>query len=375
MTRHLEFQSSQCRPGKVAGKTAAKFFAGLAIMGYPHAGHFHCFVMRKEQPMTPQLSRQKGKSRLRQVSAILGFPTPFMKTPKVFAVLAGLLSLACVVTAQNPQPTYKSSAEFARYAMKLREESILRLEPQVIVPTESNKDGVRGLYPWKLNIVATIFWVGEQAGANNPVHNFSSSWDLTWWRTYGGYDNPNAEGRHKLPDGGTIPAAFVPQQNPFYFALPYNDVTGGRHKSEARKVIPWFNAIFEQEGKSVCRDRWIMVRKGTRACYAQWSDCGPFSTEHWQYVFGNERPRPNLNHGAGLDVSPAVRDYLAMASTDVVDWKFIEYSDIPPGPWARFGENNSFVIDSRRRPTRLAQVQKTARAARGDDDGPIVVTK
>ena len=295
-----------------------------------------------------------------------------MTIAKLFATFAGLLSFSGVATAQAPQPTYQSSTDFARYAMKLREESILRLEPQVIVPTESNKDGVRGLYPWKLSIVATVFWVGEQASVNNPVHNSSSSWDLNWWRTYGGLDSPDA--RRKLEDGGTIPTAFIPQQNPFYVALPYNDITQGRQKPEARKVIPWFNAIFEQEGKSVCRDRWIMVRKGTRACYAQWSDCGPFSTEHWQYVFGNERPRPNLNRGAGIDVSPAVRDYLGMGSMDVVDWKFVEYSDIPPGPWSRFGENNSFVIDTRRRGTRVAQVQKTPHPAR-DDDGPVVVTK
>ena len=294
-----------------------------------------------------------------------------MKFPKVFASLAGFLCLAVIAKAQSP---YQSSVDFARYAMKLREESILRLEPQVIVPTDSNKDGVRGLYPWKLGIVTTVFWVGEQAGTNNPVHNFSSSWDMYWWKAFGGYDNPNAEGRRKLPEGGTIPAAFIPQQNPFYFALPYNDVAGGRHKPEARKVIPWFKDVFEEEGKSVCHDRWIVIRKGTRVCYAQWSDCGPFRTDHWGYVFGNERPQWNLNRGAALDVSPAVRDYLGMGSMDVVDWKFVEFPDVTPGPWARFGENNTFVIDARKKQTRLAQAQKSAGKSRSSD-GPVVVTK
>jgi len=294
-----------------------------------------------------------------------------MKTAKVFAAFAGLLVLASAAAAQSP---YQSSVDFTRYAMKLREESILRLEPQVIVPTESNKDGVRSLYPWKLNIVTTTFWVGEQAAQNNPVHNFSSSWDLYWWKTFGGYDDPNATGRRRLPDGGTIPAAFIPQQNPFYVALPYNDVSGGRHKAEARKVIPWFTSLFEQEGKSVCRDRWVVIRKDGRVCYAQWSDCGPFRTDHWQYVFGHERPQWNLNRGAGLDVSPAVRDYLGMSGTDVVDWKFVEYADIPPGAWSRFGENNTFVVDARRKQPRYAQVQKSGKAAR-ENDGPVVVTK
>jgi hypothetical protein len=138
--------------------------------------------------------------------------------------------------------------------------------------------------------------------------------------------------------------------------------------------VPWFNSIFEQEGKSVCRDRWIMIRKGSRVCYAQWSDCGPFRTDHWQYVFGNERPLPNLNRGAGLDVSPAVRDYLGMGGMDVVDWKFVEYSDIPPGPWSRFGENNTFVIDTRRRQMRVAQAKKPASSALAGD-APVVVVK
>jgi hypothetical protein len=61
-------------------------------------------------------------------------------------------------------------------------------------------------------------------------------------------------------------------------------------------------------------------------------------------VFGNERPKPNLNQGAGLDVSPAVRDYLGLKETDVTDWRFVNFSEVPRGPWATLGENNTFVI-------------------------------
>lgn len=311
-----------------------------------------------------------------------------MKQTTVFAIAAGVLGTSAVL-AQSP---YQSSSDFAKYAMKLREQSILQLEPQVIVPTVSTKPGVRGLYPWKLNIVTTTFWVGEAAAQNNPVHNFSSSWDKEWYRTFGGYDNPEAGGRRALPDGGSIPAAFVPQGNPFYFALPYNDVERGHHKAEAKFVIPWFKDVYEEDGKSVLRDRWIAVRKNlpngtSRVCYAQWSDCGPFRTDHHEYVFGAEYPRWNLNKGAGLDVSPCVRDYLGMRPTDVVDWKFVEYRDIPLGPWSRYGENNTFVADARRNQTRVVQGEKSLErrpASRGndslplpkkDDDGPVVITK
>src|SRR5438067_4929821 len=113
-------------------------------------------------------------------------------------------------------------------------------------------------------------------------------------------------------------------------------------------VIPWFKETFTEYGKSVCRNRWIAIKKGNRVCYAQWSDCGPFRTDHYQYVFGDDRPRWNLNRGAGLDVSPAVRDYLGLEPTDLTDWKFVDFREIPPGPWSRYGENNDFVLNTRK---------------------------
>ena len=74
-----------------------------------------------------------------------------------------------------------------------------------------------------------------------------------------------------------------------------------------------------------------------------------------KYVFQNERPKPNLNHGAGLDVSPAVRDYLGLGPTDVTDWQFVEVGGVPPGPWRSYGDNNHFVIAKRQAEARLVQ--------------------
>ena len=245
---------------------------------------------------------------------------------------------ALSVRAQSP---YESSADFAKYAMKLREVALAKVEPQVFVPTTSRPAARR--FPWKTNIVTTVFWIGEQAGGNNPVPNFKSSWDANWTSSYGGFDTPDSSARRNY-----IPVAFIPKQNPFYFALPYNDVTHGQFKPEAPLVIPWFKQAYTAPGQSVCKSRWIAIRKGNRTCYGQWEDCGPFRTDHFQYVFQNERPKPNLNHGAGLDVSPAVRDYLGLQPTDVTDWKFVDFSEVPSGPWAKFGENNTFVINGRK---------------------------
>jgi hypothetical protein len=259
-----------------------------------------------------------------------------------------IVCLLLPMTALLGQSPYQSSSDFAKYAMRLREDALLRVEPQVFVPTMGGTV-VSGKYPWKRSIVTTVFWVGELPTQNNPVPNTSSSWDLRWAANFGGYDDPNSR-------RGYLPARFTPQLNPFYVALPYNDVTRGTTKPEARFVIPWFRDAFVKEGQSVCRDRWVAVRnRRGRVCYAQWSDCGPFRTDHYQYVFGNERPKWNLNKGAGLDISPAVRDYLGLQNTDVTDWQFVEFRDVPPrGPWAYHGENNHFVQQARRTGTRVA---------------------
>jgi hypothetical protein len=160
---------------------------------------------------------------------------------------------------------------------------------------------------WKQNISATVFWVGEPSRENDPG-NLQSAWDQDWIHT-------------------------ARTQNAFYVALPYNDVQNGHTKPEASRVIPWFAIAFVRDGQSVLKDRWVAIRKGNLVCYAQWEDVGPFCVDHWQYVFGSERPRPNKNRDAGIDVSPAVRDYLGMSGMDSCDWRFASEEEIPRGPW------------------------------------------
>ncbi len=269
-------------------------------------------------------------------------------------IAAGTMAAATFAEAQSP---YESSADFAKYAMKLRAQALLKVEPQVFVPTTSRFSSTR--YPWKTDIITTVFWIGEQPTTNNPVPNTKSSWDPNWTRNYGGYDNPDSSRRHDY-----IPINFVPRQNPFYIALPYNDVSRGQFKPEAPLVVPWFKQAFVRQGLSVCKGRWVAVRRGNRVCYAQWEDCGPFRTDHYQYVFRNERPRPNLNRGAGLDVSPAVRDYLGLGPTSLTDWQFVEVRDVPPGPWRNYGDNNNFVIARRQSEQRLAEQYSTKTKAK-----------
>lgn len=267
-----------------------------------------------------------------------------------FAVV--LSSIAGLFTQSTPAAVPGGLVKLSKKSSKSEGESLLKVDPYVSLPKADppflTKPGER--FPWKKDIVTTVFWIGEKPTANNPVPNRSSSWDANWTKSYGGFDDPDRADRRDFR-----PASFTPRQNPFYCALPYNDKAKTGHRSEAPRVVPWFKEAYQGPAVSTCKGRWIAIRKGNKVAYAQWEDAGPFRTDHWQYVFGNERPKPNLNKGAGLDVSPAVRDYLGLTETDVTDWKFVEFNEVPQGPWAKLGDNNTFVINERKKGQALVE--------------------
>src|ERR1043166_6286490 len=51
------------------------------------------------------------------------------------------------------------AAKFATYARNLREQVVQEVEPQAFVPTSRP---VTQRFPWKSNIVTTVFWIGEK---------------------------------------------------------------------------------------------------------------------------------------------------------------------------------------------------------------------
>ncbi len=281
-----------------------------------------------------------------------------MKPGTITHTIAVLLSSVSSFFAQSaPAKAPVGKMKAAKKSEKLSEDLLLNVDSVAFVPRHlagpAPEKGER--FPWKKDIVTTVFWIGEEPSGNNPVPNRSSSWDKNWTGNYGGFDDPRPSHRSNY-----LPAKFTPQQNPFYCALPYNDKSTNGHRSEAPQVVPWFKDAYQGPAVSVCKDRWIAIHKGNRTVYAQWEDAGPFRTDHWQYVFGNERPKPNLNKGAGLDVSPAVRDYLGMQDTDVTDWKFVEFSEVPTGPWSQHGDNNTFVQNGRKASKVLVDVKRSA---------------
>lgn len=214
--------------------------------------------------------------------------------------------------------------------------------PRVNIPTKAPPNPYelrKTVYPWRKNITATIFWIGEAPGGRNQTSNHHSSWDREWQKNFGGYDNPDPAARVNY-----APKAFKPGLNPFYVALPYNDCVDHRsHRPEAARVVPWFARYRPKPGTTCCRGRWLQIFHKGKVCYAQWEDCGPFTTDDWQYVFGGQPPRNQENNKAGIDVSPAVRDFLGLKSGAKVHWRFVEFGNIPRGPWAWYGRNNPFV--------------------------------
>jgi hypothetical protein len=270
-------------------------------------------------------------------------------THTLAVLLSSISSLFAHSAATKAEP---AKVKLSKKSSQSSDDSLVNIDSLAFAPRHLKAAGESERYPWKKQIVTTVFWVGEQPSGNNPVPNQSSSWDKAWSRSYGGFDDPNPAHRSNF-----IPVKFTPRQNPFYCALPYNDKASTGHRPEASRVVPWFNEAYQGPGVSVCKGRWVAIRKGDRVAYAQWEDAGPFRTDHWQYVFGNERPKPNLNKGAGLDVSPAVRDFLGLKETDATDWKFVEFNEVPRGPWAKFGENNTFVSNDRKSGTRMAEAE------------------
>jgi len=198
-----------------------------------------------------------------------------------------------------------------------------------------NEIKVNSNYTWKHDIVTTFFWIGEGATSYSDSTVFKSAWDSSWTQNYGGEDNPTKRVASDKMGGTSLPKRFAPTLNPFYVALPFNDV---KYPELARKYVPWWNQKKWEEAPYVsqCKGRWIMIEYNGRVCFAQWQDVGPIRYDHVRYVFGDERPTRHSR--AGLDISPAIKDYLGLNSNETTNWRFVEDTEVPYGPWIKYGE-------------------------------------
>ncbi len=172
--------------------------------------------------------------------------------------------------------------------------------------------------------VTTVFWVGEGATSENGyIDNYGSYWDARWMKHFGGVDSPSER-------KGFMPAGFTPRQNPFYVALPFAEVDREGNLKEIAKQIPGFGASSEP----LTRNRWVEIRYKGTSCYAQWQDVGPSGENDFEWVFGSaEKPKNKFGLKAGLDISPATAQFLGIEDSARTEWRFVEASEVPDGPW------------------------------------------
>src|SRR2546430_9274414 len=160
-----------------------------------------------------------------------------MKPGKITRPIAALLSsISSLFAHATPAKVEPTKVKLSKKSTRLTDDLLLNVDSMAFAPRHLStppppKGGER--YPWKKNIVTTVFWIGEKPSENNPVPNRASSWDKDWSKSYGGFDDPNPSRRSNY-----IPAKFTPRPDSFYFARPYNDKTATRHSAAALRVAP-----------------------------------------------------------------------------------------------------------------------------------------
>lgn len=252
------------------------------------------------------------------------------------------------------------------------------------IAENENKKSTQGMalntstnYPWHINIRATTFWVGEIF--NERVSDGSqvcSTYDKDWaydysnintykipetsiacpgsiaggcdgvWEHNNGIKTCSTELRSK--DNDYFPTKIIPKENPFYVALPYDDVNDEKGFDERCKNIPW---AFDHEYSGHCTDphfsylknRWVeIIGPHNATCFGQIEDAGPSHDELYHdasYVFGNTNAQPVQQYfnNAGLDMSPALTSCVGFADIDGegerVKWRFVQNKDVLDGPW------------------------------------------
>jgi hypothetical protein len=170
--------------------------------------------------------------------------------------------------------------------------------------------------------VTTLFWIGEEANADNGyISNKRSHWDNEWVSSYGGVDDPR---RRK----GFSPASFRPKENSFYVALPFADTNENNvFKETAKEIVP------DSKGR-LTKNRWVEIRLDGKSCFGQWEDVGPFGEDDFAWVFGQAtKPRNSNGEKAGLDVSPALAACLGLDGLGKTEWRLVNEGNVPDGPW------------------------------------------
>jgi hypothetical protein len=288
--------------------------------------------------MLPQVTAATATPSVTTVSPGANAPAvdtglPVARYPGIAAPIPG------VSTYQPPAHTYMASTTamtgatlattaVATYSVPYRPPPPPLSDFNFVSPVKS----YHNLYPWKTGIVTTKFWIGEGSTPISSTDNVESSWDEEWLQKNHGSDNP-------YDRSGYASGSHASTLNPFYCALPFNDLA---FPDQARVWLPrgWYRRPEDGRQISACKDRWVEIKNSRGdVCYAQWEDVGPLRYDDAAYVFGDERPIGLGDDRAGLDVSPAVYDYLGLGDRNhYSSWRFVDEADVRPGAWLKLDE-------------------------------------
>lgn len=292
------------------------FFIGFILGGKDNSQLFKQFsVMADELEKPSRIERIPSQS-------LPGFLTKPIPKESSSNMPAEVLELK--VSSESPQETISILSQVNDSDSVTK--APINIQTPSPSPSPSPTQQAKNQYPIHKNITSTVFWVGEESSAvNGFIHNSASAWDSYWEEHFGGVDSP-------IDRNGYLPN-FLPKENPFYVALPYNDLEDGQRKQSALDLVYWADQKKWSSRESMLKNQWVKISKGDRIVYAQWEDVGPFESDDYKYVFGTSKPSNNENSGVGIDVSPAVQTYLKLKDMDQVNWQFVSEQEVPAGPW------------------------------------------
>jgi hypothetical protein len=111
-------------------------------------------------------------------------------THTIALILSSITSLFAHGTATKAEP---AKTKFSKKSQKSSEDRTYDVTSLVFTPGQlaANQLEPGQRFPWKKDIVTTVFWIGEKPAPKNPVPNRVSCWDTQWTKNYGGVDAPD----------------------------------------------------------------------------------------------------------------------------------------------------------------------------------------
>src|SRR5260370_14668149 len=112
-------------------------------------------------------------------------------THAIAVILSSITSLFAHGTPEKAEPAKMKAGKKSERSSEDRFTNVssIAFSPGQLLSAARTEPGQR--YPWKANIVTTVFWIGEKPSENNPVPNRVSSWDKAWTNNYGALHSPN----------------------------------------------------------------------------------------------------------------------------------------------------------------------------------------